>query len=605
MRIRTWHGSFASAEALGAKLAAKEVGLEELQLRCSRLALDDPKVYKLIGRGVTLGVFQLESTGFQELLKKLKPDCFEDIVAAVALYRPGPLQTGMVDDFIDCKHGRRSVRYPHATLEEVLKPTYGGFVYQEQVMQAAQVMAGYSLGAADLLRRAMGKKKADAMAKERSKFVAGCLERKISQQQAGDVFDLMEKFAGYGFNKSHSAAYALVTFQTAYLKTYYPTEFMAALLSTEANNTENIVKYIAETRSMGTEVLPPTVNDSDISFTVAGEKIRFGLGAVKGLGGAALEALLEARDRGGPFLSLYDFCERVPLKQLNKKTLETLVKSGAFDCFGRPRARLMEALDRAIEAARSTQKAEAAGQASLFSAPSLSKDVKPREVYDDTILEWPELERLKLEKSALGFYVSGHPLDRYQDDLRRLANAAIGDLPKRPNRAETTIGCVVTALREMPVRDGSGRRAFVSIEDRTGALEMLVPVNVYEQISLVLKSDLPLVIKTIVFQDRDEDGNQATRVRCLGARTLAEARKERTKSIVITVDQAQLDERRLSALRTMFEQSPNGCPVRVVVQIPKVAEVELSLPPKMTLEASDETVDRVERLFGIGATRFS
>jgi DNA polymerase III subunit alpha len=578
--------------------------LEDLLLVCARLALDDAKVYKLLGKGETLGVFQLESSGFQELMKRLKPDRFEDIIAAVALYRPGPLQTGMVDDFIDCKHGRKSVKYPHELLQEVLEPTYGGFVYQEQVMQAAQVMAGYSLGAADLLRRAMGKKKAEAMAKERSKFVAGCTAKKIPEQKSGEVFDLMEKFAGYGFNKSHSAAYALVTFQTAYLKTYYKTEFMAALLSTEASNTDNIVKYIAETRALGTEVLPPTVNDSDISFTVAGDKIRFGLGAVKGLGDAALEALLEARTKSGEFHSLYDFCERVPLKQLNKKTLETLVKSGAFDGFGRPRAQLMEAVDRAIEAAKSTQKAEAAGQGSLFAAPSLSKDVKPREVYQDSIVEWPELERLKLEKSALGFYVTGHPLDRYADDLRRLANASIGDLPKKPNRAEVVIGCVVTALREMPVRDGTGRRAFVSIEDRSGALEMMVPVATYEEISAILKSDLPILIKAIIFQDRDEDGNQETRVRCLGARTLAEARKERTKSIVITVDHAKVDGKRLGELRQMFDKSPNGVPVKVIVKIPAVAEVEMKLPPKLTLEATDETIDRVEQLFGIGATKF-
>ena len=251
---------------------------------CERLSLIDKKVYQLIGRGETLGVFQLESTGFQELLKRLKPDCFEDIVAAVALYRPGPLQTGMVDDFVDCKHGKKKVRYPHPLLEEVLQPTYGGFVYQEQVMQAAQVMAGYSLGQADLLRRAMGKKKAEVMAKERVRFVEGCVQNKIDRKKAEEVFDLMEKFAGYGFNKSHSAAYALITFHTAYLKTYYPVEFMAALLSTEVQNTDNIVKYIAEAKAMGIEILPPTVNESHHSFTVSDGKIRFGLSAIKGTG---------------------------------------------------------------------------------------------------------------------------------------------------------------------------------------------------------------------------------------------------------------------------------------------------------------------------------
>ncbi|CAN0539389.1 unnamed protein product, partial [Laminaria digitata] len=349
-----WYHPHVQARA-GSKEALKAAGLD-LTLRCNLLPLDDPKVYKLVGRGETLGVFQLESTGFQELLKKLKPDCFEDIVAAVALYRPGPLQTGMVDDFIDCKHGRKQISYPHPTLEATLKPTYGGFVYQEQVMQAAQVMAGYSLGGADLLRRAMGKKKVEVMAKERVKFVEGCKENEIPKAEATSVFDLMEKFAGYGFNKSHSAAYALVTYHTAYLKAYYPVEFMAALLSTEVNNTDNIVKYIAEARAMGIEVLPPTVNESEKSFTVPNGKIRFGLSAIKGLGGAALDAILNSRDERDDFHSLYDFCERVPLKQLNKKTLETLVRSGAFDCFGRPRAQLLDALERAIDAAKSVQK---------------------------------------------------------------------------------------------------------------------------------------------------------------------------------------------------------------------------------------------------------
>jgi DNA polymerase-3 subunit alpha len=598
IRHRHLRRTYGTADALE---KAKDADLE---LHMSRLALDDPDVYRLISKGETLGVFQLESTGFQELLRRLKPDCFEDIVAAVALYRPGPLQTGMVDDFIDCKHKRIQVRYPHPLLEEVLKPTYGGFVYQEQVMQAAQVMAGYSLGGADLLRRAMGKKKAEVMAKERSKFVAGCTVKGISERASGEVFDLMEKFAGYGFNKSHSAAYALITFQTAYLKTYYPTEFMAALLTTESSHTENIVKYIGETRSMHIEVLPPTVNESEISFTVAGNRIRFGLGAVKGLGEAALGALLEAR-KSGPFTSLYDFCERVPLDRLNKKTLETLVRSGAFDCFGRPRAQLSEALERAIEAARGTQRAEAAGQASLFSAPALAKQLKPKEIYSDQIPEWPELERLHLEKGALGFYVSGHPLDRYADDSKRLTNCTIAQLESKPTRSEVFIACVVTSVREVPLKDGSGRLAFVGIEDRTGATEIRVPQKMYEEIGLVLKSDVPILLQASVFQDRDEEGNQLTRIRVAGAKMLSDARKERTKGIVITIPEERADARRLDALGAMLKEARDGgCSVRIVVHIPAVADVEMRLPSGAKLEASDHTVDRVEQLFGVGSARF-
>jgi DNA polymerase-3 subunit alpha len=585
------------------RLKVRDEGID-LTLRCSLLPLDDPAVFKLIGKGETLGVFQLESTGFQELLKRLKADCFEDIVAAVALYRPGPLQTGMVDDFVECKNGRRKVKYPHPLLEGILKPTYGGFVYQEQVMQAAQVMAGYSLGGADLLRRAMGKKKVEVMAKERVKFTDGCVERGIPEDEAKGVFDLMEKFAGYGFNKSHSAAYALITYHTAYLKAYYPVEFMAALLSTEVNNTDNIVKYIADAKSMGIEVLPPTVNESERSFSVPDGRIRFGLSAIKGLGGAALSSILDARDERGAFSSLYDFCERVPLKQLNKKTLETLVKSGAFDCFERPRAQLFSALDGAIEAAKSTQRAQAAGQESLFGSPELAAAIKPREVYDDTIREWPELERLKLEKQAISFYITGHPLDRYQDDMRRFSNATISQLEKKGNRAEVVMGCVVTALRERPLRDGSGRMAFITVEDLTGAVEMAASAKVFAQFEETLKSEAPLLVKAFVSMGSDDDGNQRLRVRCMEARRVSDAREERTRSIVVTADEKRFDDRTLVELKSILTEHRGTCSVKIIVHLDKTADVEMRLPASFMLAPTDEVVDRVEQLFGVGTVRF-
>ncbi len=585
------------------RLEVHETGID-LTLRCNLLPFDDAGVYKLIGRGDTLGVFQLESTGFQELLKRLKPDCFEDIVAAVALYRPGPLQTGMVDDFVDCKRGRKQIEYPHPALEATLKPTYGGFVYQEQVMQAAQVMAGYSLGGADLLRRAMGKKKMEVMAKERVKFVAGCKENDIPKKEATAVFDLMEKFAGYGFNKSHSAAYALVTYHTAYLKTYYSVEFMASLLSTEVNNTENIVKYIAEARTMGIEVLPPTVNQSDKSFTVPDGKIRFGLSAIKGLGSAALDAILEIRDERGAFDSLYDFCEQVPLKQLNKKTLETLVKSGAFDCFQRPRAQLLDALGAAIDAAKSIHRAAAHGQVSLFGTPELAREVQPLEIYNEELFEWPELQRLKLEKEAIGFYITGHPLDRYEEDLKRLANATISQLEKKGTRSEVAVGCVVTILRERPLRDGSGRMAFVTVEDLTGQVEMMVSAKSYAQFEEVLKSDTPLVIKMMVSIDRDEEGNQRLRIRAKDVRSISEARKARTRGIVLSMDSGLVDDRRLRAVKQVLKDFPGRCAVRVIVKVDNEAEVDIDLPSSIRLDPCDEVVDRMEQIFGDGSIRF-
>jgi DNA polymerase-3 subunit alpha len=576
----------------------------DLGMRTSLLHLEDDRVFALISRGQTLGVFQLESTGFRELLKRLKPDRFEDIVAAVALYRPGPLQTGMVDDFIDCKHGRREVRYPHPLLEQVLEPTYGIFLYQEQVMQAAQIMAGYSLGGADLLRRAMGKKKPEVMAKERIKFLDGCQAAGLSEREAADVFDLMEKFAGYGFNKSHSAAYALITFQTGYLKTYFPVEFMAALLTTESSSTDNVVKYIAEARSMGIEVLPPTVNESEASFAVDGDAIRFGLSAIKGLGGAALDAILRARRDGGAFSGLYDFCERVPLKQLNKKTLETLVRSGAFDCFLRPRAQLTAALDGAIDAARGVQRAQEIGQTSLFGAPDLAQAVRARESFDESLPEWPELERLSREKAALGFYVSGHPLDRYAADIERFATARVGELETKGQRADVVVACVVTALRERPLRDGSGRMAFVTVEDRTGAAEMLVSAKVFVDIEDTLRQEVPLLMQASVSIDRDEEGHQRVRLRCTGARTIAQAREEQARRVVVRCSESQLDAPKLSALRALFDEHTGACAVRLVVHVPETADVEISLPPDRGLVPSDAVVDRMEQLFGVGSVSF-
>jgi DNA polymerase-3 subunit alpha len=661
---------FSSKDELKAALVAGRLGSVEcslapapsgpeaidLTLRCSMLPLDDAKVYRLLASGETIGVFQLESTGFQELLKRLRPDCFEDIIAAVALYRPGPLQTGMVDDFIDCKHGRQKIRYPHPLLEPVLKPTYGGFVYQEQVMQAAQVMARYSLGGADLLRRAMGKKKLEVMQAERAKFVAGCTEHQISEKESGEVFDLMEKFAGYGFNKSHSAAYALVTYQTAFLKTYYPVEFMAALLSTELTSTDNIVKYIAEAKSMGIAVLPATVNDSDTNFTVPEQKIRFGLGAIKGLGEGALDAILTARASGGAFRSLYDFCERVPLKHINKKTLETLVRSGAFDCFRRPRAQLMEALDRAIEAAKSTQRDQATGQVSLFALPELAQAIRPREVYDDNLAEWPELERLKLEKEAIGFYITAHPLDRYASDLKRYADATVATLEERAG-SDVVLGVSVSALRERPLKDGSGRMAFILIEDLTGAIEMMVPSRVFAESEALLKSEQPLLIKAAISVDRGEDAT-TLRARCTNVRSLADTRSETAQKAELCLEEGQIEPGRMKRLRSVLRDFPGRCRVAIRVRLfdleskatagrgggvpppppgtlgtagqtpagganlagpergpgapgshpgtrtSPAAEVELDLPDTLRLLASDAVVDRIEAIFGRGVVRF-
>ncbi|MGQ0503914.1 MAG: DNA polymerase III subunit alpha, partial [Myxococcaceae bacterium] len=436
------------------------------------IPLDDQATFDLISRGDTAGVFQMESSGFTEMVIKLKPSCFEDVIAAGALYRPGPLDSGMVDVFINRKHGREKVVYPHPNLETVLKDTYGVIVYQEQVMQISQILGGYSLGRADLLRRAMGKKKAEVMQKERAGFLEGCEKGGVDLKVAGEIFDLMEKFAEYGFNKSHSAAYGLITLHTAWLKAHFPVEFMAALLTSEKDNTDKVVLHIAEARERGHEVLPPDVNFSDLAFGAVEGKIRFGLGAIKGVGEGAIESILEARTKDGPFKNLFDFCERVDSRRVNRKVVEALVKAGAFDFEKRGRRQLFETIERALERGSSSQRDRAVGQSSLFgllaeAAPAAGKPSGLANQYVD-VEEWVEKERLSFEKEAIGFYVSGHPLHQYDKELRRYARP-ITAVQRARRDEKVTIAGIVSALRERPTKTGK-RMAWVTIEDLSGHL---------------------------------------------------------------------------------------------------------------------------------------
>src|SRR5436305_1037270 len=404
----------------------------EEHLDIALLPLDDRKTYQLISSGDTAGIFQMESSGFTEMVKKLKPSVFEDIIAAGALYRPGPLDSGMVDVFINRKHGRERVAYLHPLLEPILKDTYGVIVYQEQVMQIAQELAGYSLGRADLLRRAMGKKKADLMAKERSGFVEGCAKNGVEVKLATDLFDTMEQFAAYSFNKSHSTAYGLITYQTAWLKAHYPLEFMAALLSSEKDNTDKVVAHIAEARTRGITVLQPDVNESDLDSGVSPDPkkpgqqlIRFGLGAIKGVGENAIEATLAARTK--PFAGLFDFCARIDTRKINKKVVEALVTAGAFDFTGKPRRALFECIEAALQQGTSAQKDRESGQFGLFGGGPKAADEAPEErVFGKE--EWGERERLALEKQALGFYITGPPLSRYAEDVKRFATHTCASL---------------------------------------------------------------------------------------------------------------------------------------------------------------------------------
>ncbi len=412
----------------------------EAPLDIARIDAKDPKAFALLKRCETTAVFQLESRGMKELIKKLQPDSFEDMTALVALYRPGPLQSGMVDDFIARKHGEARVEYPHPDLEPILKPTYGVILYQEQVMQIAQVLAGYTLGGADLLRRAMGKKKAEEMAKQREIFQAGSEQRGVKAETATYIFDLMEKFAGYGFNKSHSAAYALVSYQTLWLKAHYPAAFMAAVLSADMDNTDKVVTLIDECRSMGLGVLPPTVNRSECRFTAADDQtVVYGIGAIKGVGESAIEAMLEARRTDGRFRDLWDFCRRIDLHKANRRVLEALIRAGALDELGPNRATLMAQLPMALKLAEQHKESQAAGQVDLFggAVDSVAAEPDPQlaaRVWD----EWEEDERLQGEKETLGLYLTGHPINRYDAELEAMVGARLGTLLEgdpRPQRS--------------------------------------------------------------------------------------------------------------------------------------------------------------------------
>ncbi|HFC53435.1 MAG TPA: DNA polymerase III subunit alpha, partial [Gammaproteobacteria bacterium] len=388
------------------------------------IPLDDAASFELLKSCATTAIFQLESRGMKDLIKRLQPDSFEDIIALVALFRPGPLQSGMVDDFINRKHGRARVEYPHPDLESILKPTYGVILYQEQVMQIAQVLAGYSLGAADLLRRAMGKKKPEEMARQRAVFTEGALKRGVDEKTATHIFDLMEKFAGYGFNKSHSAAYALVSYQTAWLKAHYPAAFMAAVISSDMDHTDKVVTFIDECHDMGLEVLPPDVNRCHYHFTITGERtILYGLGAIKGVGEGVIEAIVRARESGGEFSDLFDFCRRLDLKKVNRRVLEALIRAGAMDSLGPNRATLMDALPDAIRIAEQYLRDTAVGQSDLFGicdsgAPAAGGKYRVQR-------EWEEEQRLRGEKETLGLYLTGHPIERYLPELKQFISSRI------------------------------------------------------------------------------------------------------------------------------------------------------------------------------------
>jgi len=576
---------------------------------------DDLETFKMMSRADTTGVFQCESSGFREMLKKLKPDCLEDIIAAVALYRPGPLEGGMVDDFIDRKHGRKKVEYPHPLLAEMLTDTYGVIVYQEQVMQIAQVMGGYSLGGADLLRRAMGKKKPEEMEKQKQTFLAGANAKGVDPRIADQVFELMAFFAGYGFNRSHSAAYGWITYQTAYLKAHHPHEFMAGLMSCDADNVDNIVKFIAEARAMGLTVERPDINESLHDFTVTdrdgvgmdAKVIRFGLGAVKGVGSSAVDVILEARSTEGKFETLFEVCRRVDTQKCNRRVLEQLIKSGALD--GLPgahhRALLLGALDSAIERGAAEQRDRRSGQTSLFGLLTASEPMKAPgasqalggETYPE-VESWSPKQLLAFEKEALGFYVSGHPLDRYRGDLQRYASATTSDFAAgRRGVGDSAIGGIVSQYREMITKKGDKMARFM-LEDAEGTLEVIAFPKTFEKVRHVLVSDEPILCSGTI---KNEGNSEAPEWKMLleSAAPLSELRQQKTSRVDIHLNADQATHDQIDELKTILANAARGnCQAIIRLKIPLRSETLISLPDAWDLSPTEELLTRLERLFG-------
>ena len=569
-------------------------------LNLNDIPLDNAATYeKVFHKGLTSGVFQFESHGMRDVLRRYQPNSIEDLTALNALYRPGPIQGGMIDDFIERKHGRRKIEYELAELKEILAETLGVIVYQEQVMQIANRLAGYSLGEADLLRRAMGKKNADEMAKQRERFVQGAVKRGFPQKKIEKIFDLMAQFAGYGFNKSHSAAYALLAYHTAYLKTYYPVEFMAALLTSVTGSTDDVVKYINECREMGIAVEPPDINVSDANFTPHGEAIRFGLAAVKNVGGNAIESIVAARTKlKRPFASVFEFCEEVDLRLLNKRVLESLIKSGAMDLMGR-RAQLMEILDKAIDRAQKTQRDAESGQHGLFGVfpdeEAASNDKLPN------VPDWDEHTRLTAEKEILGFFITGHPLEKYKEkleDLNAKSTIDIAAMTASTGKDEviTTAG-VITSLRIAKSKKGDFY-AQAALEDMSGKVDMIVFPEAYRRLQEKVKLEVPVLVKAGV---RIEEGaNPKITVADISA--LEEVKVPLPKALRIRIPIETSTEQTVEALHSVFNERKGDA--KVLFDVERQGEFMVVMEAEGYNVLPDRNfIARVEQLCGRGSVR--
>ncbi|AXY42879.1 DNA polymerase III subunit alpha [Halomonas sp. JS92-SW72] len=575
-------------------------------LNIDSIPLDDGPTFEMLKRAETTAVFQLESRGMKELIKRLLPDSLDDMIALVALFRPGPLQSGMVDDFINRKHGRSEISYPHPDyqhewLKPVLEPTYGIILYQEQVMQIAQVLAGYTLGQADMLRRAMGKKKPEEMAKQRAGFMEGCAANGIDKELAGNIFDLVEKFAGYGFNKSHSAAYALVSYQTAWLKAHYPGPFMAAVISTEMDNLDKVVPLIEECRNLGLTVTPPDVNVGGYKFTVDDEaRVVYGLGAIRGVGEGPIGAIVEAREAEGPFKDLFDFCRRVDPKRMNKRTLEALIRSGALDSLGPNRAVLAAALDDALKAAVQTQTNQNLGMVDMFGEAFADEEAQGGDVYAEyrRVREWTDKERLAGEKETLGLYLTGHPIDEYEGELARFVSTRISDL--KPSREPQRVAGLVVGVRTMKSKRGD-TMAFLTLDDRTGRIEASLFGELYDQLRGQLEPDQVLIVEGEVSSD---DYSGGLRLRGKEITPMVAARTRYGQAVELSLDGAAINGRLVDSLRASLDphRDAEGLPVRLRYRNAEAAGW-LELDAAWKVSPTDELLIRLREVQGQDGVR--
>ncbi|HEX9949651.1 MAG TPA: DNA polymerase III subunit alpha [Thermodesulfobacteriota bacterium] len=554
----------------------------------TRLPLGDQETFKLLGSGDTTGIFQLESSGMRDLLMKLRPETFADLIALVALYRPGPLGSGMVDDFIKRRHKKSAVRYDVPKVKEILEDTYGVIVYQEQVMRIASTLGNFSLGDADILRRAMSKKDPAEMERQQEKFIEGARRNGIETKKAERIFEMMTKFAEYGFNKSHSAAYALIAYQTAYLKVHYPLEFMAALLTCDMDNTDKVMRNVAECREKAIEILPPDINESEWGFTVSGGKIRYGLGAVKNVGMGAVEEIVRLRKEGKRIASLFDFCESVDLRKVNRRVIESFIKAGAFDSLGARRSQLMLVLEEALEQGQARQKERRGGQSALFDG----LQSPPRHTQQPAIEEWPENQLLSFEKEVLGFYLTSHPLIRYQGDIRELTTTDTEALADMANGTQVSIGGLVAEVKEISTKKGD-QMAFLSLEDMKGKIEVIIFPDLFRTVRPYLKVDVPLLIRGVL-----DKGEERYKVKASSVVPLDEAKKERISKVHFRLRTPGLSKEQLLRLREILEENKGGCEALLHLIVPPQSEVIMALSPALTVEPSERMRQSVEGLFG-------